>query len=330
MSGYDSLTRRKTLRLLGAAAATPLLPAIADAARMETFTLYGPPAGPSVTIAHAVATGRLSPIADSADFVAWRNPDELRAGLTSGSIIASVVPAQAAANLYNRGFPIRLTNIMTEGLLYVISGKTDIGAISDLKGLRMAVPFRGDTPEILFSQLLAHAGLSADDLDITYVGTPIEGVQLLLAGRVDAALIAEPAASAAVLKGRQAGKDISRVIDITEAWGSMTGGPPIIPMAGLAVTKAVYEGRPEIIAPLQTALREAVEEVNANPKAAAANATKGLGLPVPVIASSIPHSRLVVRPAADIRPQVEAMYRAMAGPDLARIGGAMPDDAFYL
>lgn len=327
-----TLSRRRLLALTGSAAlvAGAGLPRRSAAAPLDALSLWGPPAGPSVTLAHAVATDRLAQVAGQASFTAWRNPDELRAGLTSGQIVASVVPAQLAANLYNRGFPIRLANIMTEGLLYVLSEDRGIGAIPDLAGRSLAVPFRGDTPEILFTQLLRHHGIAEGDVEVSYTATPVEAVQLLLAGRVEAAMVVEPAASAAVLRGRQAGKDVRRVIDITAAWGEMTGGAAVLPMAGLALTDAIYAEAPEIMDPLRAALRDATQDVLANPVTAAANATESLGLPAPVIAESIPNSRLVARDATEIRPEIEAMFRAMAGDDLKRIGGAMPGDDFYL
>lgn len=324
--------RREFTRLVAASTAllTTGAPSILTAAPLAELGLWGPPAGPSVTVAHAVATGRLDALAETSSFTAWRNPDELRAGLTSGQIVASVVPAQLAANLYNRGFPIRLANIMTEGLLYVLSEDTAISGIPDLKDRSLAVPFRGDTPEILFTQLLRHHGIEDKDVAVTYVSTPVEAVQLLLAGRVEAAMVVEPAASAAVLRGRKAGKQINRVIDITEQWAEMTGGPAVLPMAGLAVTGAVYQDAPELVDPLRVALRSALTEVQADPVAAAANAAEPLGLPAPVVIESIPNSRLVARDAKEIRPEVEAMFRAMAGPDLKRIGGTLPGDDFYL
>jgi NitT/TauT family transport system substrate-binding protein len=324
--------RREFTRLI--AGSTALLasggPSILSAAPLAEFGLWGPPAGPSVMLAHAVATGRLDNLTETPSFTAWRNPNELRAGLTSGQIVASVVPAQLAANLYNRGFPIRLANIMTEGLLYVLSEDASISSIPDLKGRSIAVPFRGDTPEILFTQLLRHHGIEDTDVTVTYVGTPVEAVQLLLAGRVEAAMVVEPAASAAVLRARMAGKQISRVIDITEQWADMTGGPAVLPMAGLALTSAIYQDTPELIDPLRATLRSALTEVQADPAAAASNAAEPLGLPAPVIIESIPNSRLVARDATDIRPEVESMFRAMAGPDLKRVGGALPGDDFYL
>lgn len=331
MNTSSLITRRTSLALMGATVSLSLLPRMARAAKTEALALYGPPAGPSITLAHAVAANAFGAIADASTFTAWRTPDELRAGLTSGDIALSIVPVQAAANLYNRGFPIRLANVMTNGLLYIISGAADIGAIPDLAGRKIAVPFRGDTPEIIFSQLLAHHDLDAKaDLEIIYAATPIEAMQLLLAGRVDAALTAEPSTTAGVLRGREAGQDIRRVIDLQTAWGEMTGDAPVLPQAGLAITQGFLDANGDAVALILSILEAATADVLSDPAQAAADATKALGLPAPLLAASIPHSNLVARPAAEARADVERMLNAMAGPDMARIGGSMPDDAFYL
>ncbi|ABV92239.1 putative sulfonate/nitrate transport system substrate-binding protein [Dinoroseobacter shibae DFL 12 = DSM 16493] len=324
------LSRRSTLALLGTAAGALALPRSAAAQPIPRLALYGPPAGPSITLAHAVKTGMLSDIAEETLFTPWRSPDELRAGLTSGEILVSVVPIQAAANFYNRGFPIRLENAMTNGLLYIIAEETGIATIPDLAGRHIAVPFRGDTPEIIFSQLLDHHGMRAEDLKITYAGTPTEAMQLMLAGQVDAALTAEPSTTAAVLRGREAGKQIRRAINLQAVWGEMTGAAPVLPQAGLALTPTFLDTYGDAVPALLAALEQATADVLANPEAAAAHATEALGLPAPLLAASIPNSNLVARPANEARADIERLLAAMAGPDLARIGGAMPDDAFYL
>ena len=295
------------------------------------LALFGPPAGPTITLAHAVSTGKFADIAGNATITAWRTPDELRAGLTSGRILLSVVPVQAAANLYNRGFPIRLANVMTNGLLYVASGVPGIAAIPDLRERKVAVPFRGDTPEILFGQLLTHFGLNAEaDLEITYAGTPIEAMQLLLAGRVEAALTAEPSTTAAVIQGQQAGKDIRRAIDLQAAWGEMTNAAPVLPQAGLAITRGFLDANGRAVPAIIEALETTTAEVLSNPAAAAANAAEALGMPAPLLAASIPHSNLVARPAVEARADIERMLTAMAGPRLESIAGMLPDDGFYI
>lgn len=332
MTRPHSLNRRSLL--ISAATALPVLatPGLMRAqGSIETLALYGPPAGPSVTLAHAVATNRFVGIAANATMAAWRTPDELRAGLTSGAILLSVVPVQAAANLYNRGFPIRLANVMTNGLLYVASSDPAIASVPDLRGRKVAVPFRGDTPEILFGQVLAHHGLNAEtDLELTFAGTPIEAMQLLLAGRVDAALTAEPSTTAAVIQGRQAGKEIRRAIDLQAEWGAMTGAAPVLPQAGLAITGTFLEAHADAVPAILAALTAATVDVLADPAAAAAHATEALGMPAPLLAASVPHSNLVARPAAEARADVEHMLTAMTGTDMTAINGRLPDDAFYL
>jgi NitT/TauT family transport system substrate-binding protein len=324
-------TRRASLAMLGGASTLPFLQRVAWAADIDTLELFGPPSGPSITLAHAVATDAFADLATNASFTPWRNPDELRAGLTSGAITLSVVPVQAAANLYNRGFPIRLANVMTDGLLYILSAAPDIAAIPDLAGRSIAVPFRGDTPEIIFGQLLAHHGLNSEtDLEITYAASPIEAMQLLLAGRVEAALTAEPSTTAGVLRGREAGQDIRRAINLQDAWGQMTGAAPVLPQAGLAITQGFIDDHGDAIAGILSALEGATAAVLADPQAAAGHGAEALGMPAPLLAASIPTSNLVARPAAQARADIERMLNAMAGPDMARIGGGLPDDGFYL
>ena len=66
MTSIRNIDRRAIL--LGALAAAPALamPGLLRAQdRIATLAFFGPPAGPSVTLAHAVATNRFADIADA-------------------------------------------------------------------------------------------------------------------------------------------------------------------------------------------------------------------------------------------------------------------------
>lgn len=311
------LTRRQTLATLAASAFAA--PVWAKTAKLASLTLFGPPATPSVVLAHAAATGRLSGLADQVSFAPWRTPDELRAGLTSGTMKVAMAPVQAVANLYSRGFPVRLLNTMTNGLLYILSSDPDIRSIADLDGRKVAVPFQGDTPDIIFDHLVAHAGV-APVKDST--ANPLMAMQMLLSGRVEAALVTEPVASAASLMGAKSGTPITRAINLQEAWAEMSGAAPILPQAGLAVMNDFAAEHAGLLPALQTTLEETLPEVLADPEAAAQNAAQAMGLPAPVIAQSIGFSNLAVRPARAARADIERM--------LGLIDTALPDDGFYL
>lgn len=326
--------RRRTLTGLGAGLALANLPAFirpASAAPLKELVLFGPPAGPSIVLAQAVASNALSGVADKASLKIWRSPDEMRAGLTSGTMSAVVLPVQVAGNLYNRGMKLKLLNIMTKGLIYIVSTDAGITDIKGLKGRKLAVPFRNDMPDLVIKRLLsAYEMLPDKDITLESTGSPIEAMQMLVAGKVDAVLAPEPAVSAAIMLGKAAGKDIKRVIDVQEVWGEVSGKGLVLPQAGLALTDSLTAENPELADALQNALADVAAGVNADPAGAAKVAAASLDFPEPVIAASIATSKLVAVRASEARGSIEAMLETLAASDAGIIGGKLPDDGFYL
>lgn len=331
MSFSGRVTRRTFVTAMPALTAMLAVGGRRSVAGTGEITVWGPPAGPSITLVHAIASGRMDALADRVDFRAWRNPDELRAGLTSKTMELFVLPTQVAANLHNRGIGVRLVNVMTSGLLYVVAADPSIASPANLAGRTVAVPFRNDTPDMLFQRVLAAHNLQpGTDVAVQYTGTPVEAVQLMVSGRLDAALVPEPAASAAIARASLMGKTVARVIDLQKAWSAATGSPPVLPQAGMGITDAFREELGPGLGLLQDALVEAAASVNADPARAAADAADVLEMPRPVLETSIPHSNLVATPARQARPALEAMFKAIAAFEPAVIGGRLPPPDFYL
>ncbi len=324
------ITRRTVCAGLVGALAMPFI-ARAKNGRMAELILYGPPAGPSITLAYAVGAGLLRNVADKVSFKVWRTPDEMRAGLTSGTMQALVMPVTTAANLHTRGLGVKLANVMTNGLLYVISTDASIRTFADLKGRRITVPFPNDTPELIFDALLDHNGLvGGNDVEVDVAGSPIEAVQMLLSGRIETALVPEPGATAAIIRAAASGKEIHRVLDIQAEWGKVTELGPIMPQAGLALSQSLLDEHPDAVEPLLDGLEQAAAAVVARPSEAAGHAAAALELPWPVIEKSIPFSNLVAVRAAAARPSLEALFQTIVGTNLKMIGGRMPDETLYL
>lgn len=295
------------------------------------FTLWGPPAGPSIILAYAEKLGMLREASPSAGVAVWRSPDALRAGLTSKTISLSIMPLNTAANLYNRGQDIRLINIMTRGLLYVVSGEDVRNDISALAGLRLAAPYRKDAPEIVLRQVLSHHRIDpSKDLDLQITGTPFEAAQLLLTGRVDAAFIPEPAASAAISAAGLLGRTLRRTIDIQEAWKAVAGPAATLPQAGLAVSGGFAAANAEVLGRLKPILQAAVAETLRKPADAAEAAAKVFSLPKAVLAASIPYSNLTAIPAAQARAEVDRYLSSLHALDPEILGGRPPDAGFFL
>ncbi|WP_036790962.1 ABC transporter substrate-binding protein [Pleomorphomonas koreensis] len=325
------VSRRRFLECLAAAGLAALPVPAAWAAGLDRLTVWGMPASPSVVLARAVASGALAPLAGEARFDVWRTADQMRAGVVSGDIELFAAPSYAAANLCNRGAGVRLVNVLTWGLLYVFAGPgVSIGGIDDLRGRTLLVGSKNDAPDLLTRFVLKAAGLDPDkDLKLSYVGTSAEAVPLILAGKADAAVLPEPAASAAEIKAREAGVAVTRALDVTELYAARTGRPAGVPQAGLAVTERFLDAHPDVVAALHAACVEAAGWVAANPGEAAALIAGPLKLPAPIVEASLPRFRLKVASTAEARDDLEAYFRALMtlSPDI--VAGRLPEPAFY-
>lgn len=324
------ITRRKFVAGASAGVAGALLAPSLVRAQQAPLVLWGPPATPSLILAQAAQDAELAKVAPGISFAVWRNPDEMRAGIASGDMSAVIVPVYAAANFYNRGLSVRLANTLTDGLLYVVSADEGIRTTADLRGKTIACPFKNDMPDYMLQRLFSEAGLViGTDVTIEYTATPPEGMQLLLAGRVDAIAVPEPVASGAIAAAKAAGKTLYRSINVREEWFAATGTSSQ-PSPGLAITASLGERiGDDGIEVLQQAIERAVEIVKARPQEAAALAAEALGLPVPVIAEAVGHSNLVARRAQSAKAEIEALFNVLAEADPRIIGGKLPDDGFY-
>ncbi|MGQ9367366.1 hypothetical protein [Azospirillum sp. ST 5-10] len=256
------------------------LAGLAAAQRLPELVLRGPPAGPSITLVHGVRSRSLHALADRVAFRAWRNPDALRAGLTSWTMELFALPTVVAANPHDRGLGVRLVNVLTERLLHLPSPDRSLGTVAALKGRSVAVPFRNDPVELVLHRLLAAAGLTADvSRRPRFTGTPMEAGQLLFASRVDAAPLPEPAMTAAILWAGEAGREVFRTLDVQRAWGEATGLPAVLPQAGLGVSAAFLGARRPAVAAVHRALVEAAAVVADPVRVARPLLTVFLGVP---------------------------------------------------
>jgi NitT/TauT family transport system substrate-binding protein len=322
-------TRRQTLSALSAFTVAGL--AAPSRLRAEVpLTFYGPPAAPSAVLAHAVKGGFLNEVAPGAIFKAWKTPDEMRAAVASGSMGAVVMPSYGAANLHNRGLGIGFLDVLTTGLLYIVSKDETLTSLESLKGKTVALPFKNDMPDFVLARLIAEQGIKPGKIALEYAASPPEAVQLLLTGRVDAALLSEPAATAVLIKAKSFFMTVHRTIDVQKEWAKVSGKAEI-PQAGLALTSEFQQKLGKAgIAALQTGIETALASAIANPQTAAEAAADPLGFPADIIAASFPTSHLSALKASAARADLEAFYDELAKANPAIIGGKKPDDSFYL
>lgn len=322
---------RRTLMSTGLSALAAGLARPAWAAPLDTLVLAGPPAPPSLYLAHMARQEALQPFAKTVRFESWKSPDQLRAGVLSGNYQVAATPVNVAAMLHRKGVPVRLLDVTVWGILSILSTDPGIGSIADLKGRELAVPFRGDMPDLVLTVLLHRAGLvPGRDVRITYVGTPFEGVQLFIARRVASVLLPEPASTAALMRGRALGLAPRRAIDLQEAWAKLVGGSGRIPQAGTLVQAKLAAERPELVAALRQGAQAAIAWIGASRADAARLGAELFGLDAEIVLQSLKSTPLAWRSAHEARGEIERFYSTLAEIDPAVIGGGLPDGTFYL
>ncbi|MDJ0557254.1 MAG: hypothetical protein QNJ68_22970 [Microcoleaceae cyanobacterium MO_207.B10] len=297
--------------------------------KLEKLAIGGSPIMITILLAYLAEQSQIQNLVETVDFRIWKTHDQLRADAVSGKLQVSATPTSLAANLYQREVPIKLLNVLVWGVLNIWSAQ-NIRSFDDLRNKTLLIAFRGGLPSQLFFYLAKENGLNPEqDLKIQYTTDFAQAVQLLLAGRGDAALLAEPAGTGAELRGQQQGLEIKLRINLQQEWGKVTGRASRFPQAGTLALSSIIDEYPDVIFAVQNGLVEAVNWAQENPNAAAALGAKYLGLKAPVIKKSLEYTPLEMVSAKDAKEDLEFWYSRLLEQNPKLFGGNLPDNEFY-
>lgn len=297
---------------------------------VETLVIQGAPSPPTLALLRVASEGVPTDLARNIRFQLWSTADEMRARITSGQAHLSGVPINVAATLYSRGVRVQLLNVYIWGILYLVSRRPQV-SWQDLRGQPVLIPFRGDLPDILTQYLLRKQGMDlARDLQPTYLSAAPEAAQILAAGRASHAVLSEPSASLAILKAKENGIALYRSLDYSQAWASVTGRAPRLPMAGVVADQELAHARPDVLRWFQAAHREAVSWVISHPEEATRLGAQAIeAIPPAVMLASLPFIQFSFEEAGQARDEVEFFLSEMRSLSPEWIGGDLPPDGFY-
>lgn len=322
------LTRRTTLQLLGGSTVAAAIGAPVMAANATELGMAGPPAPPTLYLSHMMTQPEIISMADTVKFQQWRSPDMLTAMMSNGQVQVAATPSNTAAILYNKGVKIQLLDITTWGVLHLITRRDDIKGLPDLKGKSLMSFFRGGMPDIVTRYLAGKQGLDLDrDVDLSYASTPMEGMQLFMAGKAETIILPEPAVTAAMLKSKMVGQPLNS-ISLQDVWTEVTGRTRM-PQAGTLVLSDWADENPEKLAQIKTSIARSIDWMNTEKDACAALGAKEFGLPVPIIRKSLDKVHMERVSAAEAREELEFFFTALSEQSPKLIGGKLPDGGFY-
>jgi NitT/TauT family transport system substrate-binding protein len=301
--------------------------------RIDQLVLAGPQSSVTHPMAYIIEAGLLKDVADNVKLVIWDNPDQLRSFIAGEQVHFAAVPSYVAAIFHNKGIHLKLLNISTWGILWIVSSDPDVHALADLKGEEIVLTHRGDMPDLVLANLALEQGLDpARDFSLRYVPNYPAVSQEVVSGRARHALLAEPMVSVALMKSvamEGGAPKLHRAIDIQEEWGRVHHTEPGIPQAGICAVPGILE-HPHVVAAFQAAYREAIRWCNAHPREAGEIVAKHItGLNSRAVADALGNVGLKFVTAHDAKPRIEQFFRVLETFNPSKIGGGLPADDFY-
>lgn len=262
-----------------------------------------------------------------ARFELWTGADQLRVRLAHGEVDYSAAPANLPALMANRGEPVKLLNVSVWGLLWLVSRDPDVERFTDLRGDELLTPFRRDMGAIALQALFEAQGLEPGrDLELRQTRDALDAVSLMLAGQGRHAVLPEPTASLLLLRSRAGGgAPLHRGQSLEAAWAEAFPEQPELPQAGVMAAAHVADDA-ALNQAVVAAYAASARWCKAEPADCAGLAHGYLPhMPLAALEESIRVTRLDGLPAAEVRPQLEALYRLILEGQPEAIGGRMPD-----
>lgn len=259
---------------------------------------------------------------DDYAFTLAASPDALLPEFMRGSLDFACLPVNLAAILYaNTKGVVRVVNINTLGVFYILERGDSVMALADLSGRTLYASGKASTPEYALNHLLAKAGVG--DVDIQWKAEHQEVLAALMMDEKGLAFLPQPFVAAAQAKN----PGIRVALDLNREWEALGEGALI---TGVTVAWADYLAEePEKTARFLRDYQASVDYVNADAAEAAA-LVGGYGIIAAEIAEkALPLCNIAFIAGERMAELLAPFYQVLYDGNPAATGGGLPDEAFY-
>ena len=252
-----------------------------------------------------------SALGDIAQIEVFPSPNEAVARLVKGELDMIALPANAAATLYNKGIDLKVVAIIGEGMLSVIGTNENATTLS--------VPGTGGTPDHM-------ANLLYPEYEKEYsVTAPAQLAQLLIAGKVELAILPEPFVTMVMSKN----SDVKIISNVQECWTALTGQNQY-PMSVLVVKGSFAQEHPTLVLKVKEAYKKSIETIIADPEVAGAKIEEIGIMKAQIATPALANCALVFKDGTDAKQELLAYYNTLLSLAPDAIGGKIPDEALWL
>lgn len=297
-----------------------ICPALAENIRL--IGLAGPT---SMGMAYLLEQNEQGKSLNSYEFTLANAPDEVVAKISTGEADIAAVPANLASVLYNKTEgKVKIVDINTLGVLYIVELGESISSIEDLKGKTILSSGKDASPEFVLNHLLRQNNIDPEkSLSVEFKSEHNEIVAALSNGMATIALLPQPFVTAA--QSKMEGLRIG--LDINELWNStndtaLTTGVTI-------VSKKLYDENPQAVQNFIADHKASVEYVNANVDEASQIIEKFNIFKAPIAKKALPYCNIVCVDGNEMQKTMEAYLAVLYSANPKSVGGKLPAEDFY-
>lgn len=261
------------------------------------------------------------------EFQMMTGADEIMPQLIKGDMDIALLPANAAAVLYQKSEGgVEVIDINTLGVLYLVSGLDSVSSVEDLKDKTIYLTGKGTTPDYVLQYLLAQHNIEPDEVKLEYKSEATEVAALLKENPDSIGLLPQPFVTAACAQNEA----LSVVMDLNEEWAALNDGKGIV--TGVTVVrKAFLEEHPEAVALFMEEHRDSAEYANTHiDEAAELVAEKGIIEKAAVAAKALPACHITYIDGKEMKDALSEYLDVLFGQNPEFVGGAVPEADFYM
>ena len=260
------------------------------------------------------------------EFNMMTGADEIMPMMIKGDMDIALLPANAAANLYQKSEgAITVIDINTLGVLYVVSADTSIASVEDLKGKTIYLTGKGTTPDYALQYLLAQHDIDLSEVTLEYKSEATEVAAVLKENPDGIGLLPQPFVTAACAQNDQ----LQVVLDINAEWEACNGGNGLV--TGVTVVRTAFLAEhPEAVDVFMEEHEASAAFANSNvEEAAELVAARGIVEKAPVAAKAMPKCNITYIDGEEMKQALSGYLATLYEQNPEFIGGAMPGDDFY-
>ena len=250
----------------------------------------------------------------------------------AGEYDIACLPTNSAAVVYQKTQgAVKLLALNTEGVLHILQNTSDEEPITDwaqLKGKTIYTLGQGANPEYVLDYVLSGHGIDPDnDITIQFCAAADEVVAACASGEASICMLPEPAVS--TLSAKVEG--FTEIFDLTEGWNEVVEDGSILTQGCVVVQTAFLEEQPEAVKKFLEEYEASTNFVTENNEAAAKLMAQYEIVPSEAVAlKALPGCHIIFKAGQEMKDSIQGYYDVLFQADPTSIGGALPDDAFYV